>query len=390
MMRLRSLAFAGYRSFAARSPASPNRPLQRLNLAPLTILLGKNNSGKSTVGRLLHHFLLAMGSDGENPLPLVGRRCTFGSSFRAIQHNEHFFSPLDLEMACTTDTGKDRHGSWQLISGGDLAAEDLPELAKVTLDGQEVALDTVRGLLPDTEADNQLRMQAKQILNDSARLGPVRDLIQPQYKINGAVEGFPPETTELVAQLLYSDKELCSAVGTWTAANLDGWRVEAKQTLDIFQLLARRAGRESNLADAGQGIQQVLPVVTLCSWRALGRGAGAFVDVIEQPELHLHDAAHAPIGDLLLAAVARSTGTLVVETHSESIVLRVRRRIAEGLDPACVAIYYVEDREEGSQLREIGLGGDGEVTWWPDGVFSEAFEEAKAIRRAQRRRMEAK
>jgi predicted ATPase len=113
-----------------------------------------------------------------------------------------------------------------------------------------------------------------------------------------------------------------------------------------------------------------------------------FLDIIEQPELHLHDAAHAALGDLLLSAVAEDAGNLIVETHSESLVLRVRRRVAEGLSPDRVAIVYVEDNGDGSRLRRIALRSDGETDWWPEGVFSESFVEVKAIRRAQRARAE--
>ena len=159
-----------------------------------------------------------------------------------------------------------------------------------------------------------------------------------------------------------------------------------RQSLDIFKLVARRAHREANLADAGQGIQQFLPVAALCCYRKLARGCRTFLDIIEQPELHLHDAAHAPVGDLLLSAVDDSNGNILVETHSESLVLRVRRRVAEGLNPRQVAIYFVEDTGEGSRIRRIPLNESGEVDWWPEGVFSEAFMEVKAIRQAQRKR----
>jgi predicted ATPase len=169
---------------------------------------------------------------------------------------------------------------------------------------------------------------------------------------------------------------------------MDGWRLDLKQNLDAIQLVARRGGREGNLADSGQGIQQVLPVAALCCWRNLDRGGRQFLDIIEQPELHLHDAAHAPLGDLLLSAVKNKPGNILVETHSESVVLRVRRRIAEGLGPDQVAIIYVEDIGEGSRLRQIHLNRHGEVDWWPEGVFSESFLEVKAIRRAQREKAE--
>ena len=83
--------------------------------------------------------------------------------------------------------------------------------------------------------------------------------------------------------------------------------------------------------------------------------------------------------------MSEGQGNILVETHSESLVLRVRRRVAEGLSPDQVAIAYVEDTGEGSRIRQIRLSSDGEVDWWPEGVFSEAFLEVKAIRRAQRR-----
>src|ERR1035438_3125539 len=104
-MRLYSLGFAGYRSFAARSPAAPDRPLERLELAPLTVLLGKNNSGKSTVARLLHHVLVALGAKGNDPFPMKGTRHAYGTTFRDVQHGGNFFNPLDLEIAFTSDDG---------------------------------------------------------------------------------------------------------------------------------------------------------------------------------------------------------------------------------------------------------------------------------------------
>ncbi len=386
-MRLQSLAFAGYRSFAARSPASPDRPLQRLQLAPLTILLGKNNSGKSTAARLLHHVLLALGHEGKDPFPMAGGRETYGESFRDVQHGGSFFNPLDLEVDLSSDEGAQTTFTAQLIQPSDSADDRVPLVQICRLGGEDIAVEgrTVKGLLPDVKDARIWREGARQLLEASCHLGPIRDSVQPGYKVaRGAQDQSLPGSHEAVAQLLLADSELRGAVGKWMAENLEGWRVEAPQTLDLFNLVVRRAGRESNLAAAGQGIQQVLPVAVLCCLRKLGRGSVPFLDIIQQPELHLHDAAHAPLGDLLLSAVAGGGGNVVVETHSESLVLRVRRRVAEGLSPDQVALVYVEDTGEGSSLRPIPLRPNGEVEWWPEGVFSESFVEVKAIRRAQR------
>ena len=387
MMQLDSLAFSGYRSFAARSPAFPDRPLERVQLAPLTILLGKNNSGKSTVARLFHHVLTALGAEGRDPFPMTGPRGSYGSSFRAIQHGESFFNPLDLEVDFSSKDCANAKLVVQVIQTGDLAGDAPPVLQKSVLNGEEnTDRGRVRGLLPDIAAAESLRLEARELLDASCYLGPLRPSTKPSYPVQVSETRALPETDESVAQMLYADTELRAAVGSWTAQNLDGWRVDVRQNLDVFQIIARRAGRESNIGDSGQGLQQVLPVAVLCCRRKLGRGPQHFIDVIEQPELHLHDAAHAPVGDLLLSATSEARGRILVETHSESLVLRVRRRIAEGLSPDQVSIVFVEDLGDRSIVRTIQLDQNGDVDWWPEGVFSEAFVEVKAIRRAQRRR----
>ena len=317
------------------------------------------------------------------------RRC-YGTRFRDIQHGGNFFNPLDLKIDFTSDNGIRTELVSQLSQVGELASDSPPVLQESILNGQpNPALDMVRGLLPDIEAAESIRPEARKLLDMSCHLQPVRDPIRSSYTIQPNAQTALPETDESVAQMLRADSELRAAVGAWTVQNLDGWRLDLKQNLDVFHLTTRRGGREGNLADAGQGIQQVLPVVALCCWRKLGRGGQQFLDIIEQPELHLHDAAHAPLGDLLLSAVSDRQGSILVETHSESLVLRVRRRVAEGLiGPDQVAIMYVEDTGDGSRLRQIHLDSDGEVEWWPEGVFSESFLEVKAIRRAQRKKTE--
>jgi hypothetical protein len=387
VMQLDSLAFAGYRSFAARSPAFPDRPLKKVRLAPLTILLGKNNSGKSTVARLFHHVLTGLGSDGNDPFPMAGPLGSYGRSFRDIQHGGSFFNPVDLEIDFASKDGTREKLVAQVIQTGDLAGDSPPVLQKSILNGQgNTDSGRVRGLMPDIEAAESLRLEARELLDASCYLGPLRPLIKPSYPVQSSDARALPDTDDSVAQTLYRDAELRAAIGSWTAQNLDGWRVDVRQNLDVFQIISRRPGREINIGDSGQGLQQVLPIAVLCCSRKLGRGQQNFLDVIEQPELHLHDAAHAPVGDLLLSAVAEARGRILVETHSESLVLRVRRRVAEGLSPDQVSIVFVEDLGDRSVIRNVRLDQNGDVDWWPDGVFSEAFVEVKAIRRAQHRR----
>ncbi len=131
-------------------------------------------------------------------------------------------------------------------------------------------------------------------------------------------------------------------------------------------------------------MQQLLPVVVQQLLHAC-RDLPAFLDLVEEPELHLHPAAHAPLADLFLRTAASGKGQILVETHSENLLLRLRRRIAEGADPGLVAVYWIEDKADGSSaVRPIQILSDGEVDYWPEGVFSEGYQEVRALRRAAR------
>ena len=104
---------------------------------------------------------------------------------------------------------------------------------------------------------------------------------------------------------------------------------------------------------------------------------------------------HGARADLFLEAAGLGTSApvkdvgqrLLVETHSEGVLLRVRRRIAEGkVNPDDVGLCYVDRDDRGSTLRPIKIDHKGDLSWWPYGVFLERLEDAKAIAVARRSR----
>jgi predicted ATPase len=75
------------------------------------------------------------------------------------------------------------------------------------------------------------------------------------------------------------------------------------------------------------------------------------------------------------------TSQIIVETHSENFILRLRRRIAEGrLNAGDVGLHYVDEDHE---TREIRLDVNGGTDNWPEGVFESDIEEAQAIVQAK-------
>jgi hypothetical protein len=146
------------------------------------------------------------------------------------------------------------------------------------------------------------------------------------------------------------------------------------------QLTDNRTGVTSNLADFGYGASQVIPVLEACSTR----GPGPLF--VEQPEIHLHPRAQGELAELLCNASRRRQ--MIIETHSEHMINRARRLVAEGkMQARDIVVQYVDRDQDGSRAQAIDLDEAGDfVQDWPEGFFDERFKETMKIAEAQAKR----
>lgn len=140
--------------------------------------------------------------------------------------------------------------------------------------------------------------------------------------------------------------------------------------------------------EVGVGISQMIPIVVACLMEYEG------LLCIEQPELHLHPAIQTRLGDLFIEAVGNEetdrnelSKNLMVETHSEHLLLRLLRRIRETTDeelpedrnplkPDQLTVVYIESTAQGTMFRPLRVGDDGDfIDRWPRGFFDERIEE---------------
>ena len=64
---------------------------------------------------------------------------------------------------------------------------------------------------------------------------------------------------------------------------------------------------------------------------------------IEEPELHLHPAAHGNLAELFVESLTDTNKNYFIETHSQNFILRLRALVAEGkINCEDLAIYYVD------------------------------------------------
>lgn len=383
-MRIENITFSGYKAFPA-DLGSREAPTQTLDLEPLTLILGKNNIGKSAVARLPRLVLGALAGEGGSLLPLDVRGASFGSRTIDLLYGHDQLTRLRLAIRASL-------GGEILTVGcvfGQLATGDPLRILRGAIDAPEKRRlsPTDPVLLPDEPPWSAWRKAARQQLDAMVHLGPLRNGVEPSYPVREQV-ALGHEGAE-APDLLHREPALEEQVGDWFAQHLDGWRLRLERGPSAYTVQVRRSSTlRANLAHAGQGLQQVLPVVAHQLMRQRD-DVGPFLDIVEQPELHLHAAAQAPLADLFIDTAIGGRGTTIVETHSEQILLRLQRRIAdETIDPTRVAIYFVDDdpMAEGSRLRRIPMDDRGELEWWPAGVFEEDFAEVVEIRRAQRSR----
>ena len=142
--------------------------------------------------------------------------------------------------------------------------------------------------------------------------------------------------------------------------------------VQVRRFTSRAKGPERNLIDVGYGVSQVLPVIT-----ELLRPDTPPMFLLQQPEVHLHPSAQAALGSLF-CDVAGPKRQLIVETHSDHLIDRVRMDVRDGetkLKPNDVSILYFERKGLHVSIHSLGIDPDGNITGAPAGYRQFFMEE---------------
>ncbi|NLN92103.1 MAG: DUF3696 domain-containing protein [Candidatus Hydrogenedens sp.] len=152
--------------------------------------------------------------------------------------------------------------------------------------------------------------------------------------------------------------------------------------LNELIMIDRRSNTVVSHRDVGIGVSQVLPVLV-----------GAYASreqivAIEQPEIHLHPALQADLGDVFIqSALGFRRNRFLIETHSEHLLLRIMRRmrqtsndeLPEGMPPVSpedVCVLFVQPKGTASVVLQLELDEEGEfLDAWPGGFFEEGYRE---------------
>ena len=117
--------------------------------------------------------------------------------------------------------------------------------------------------------------------------------------------------------------------------------------------------------------------------------------LVQQPEIHLHPDAQAGLADFFIYLASYGVVT-VVETHSEYLLLRLRRRLAEGAPPAAaglriedsavlpltssdVAVLFTGSEGLDAEVSELRLDDSFQFENLPPGFMSQALDDRLAL-----------
>ncbi len=137
-----------------------------------------------------------------------------------------------------------------------------------------------------------------------------------------------------------------------------------------YEFLVRKYkdGPEVRLTDVGFGVSQVLPVLVLCYYVPEGS-----ILILEQPEAHLHPRVQSELADLLIEVVKKRGLQIILESHSENLIIRLMRRIAEEeISKEDTAFYFCQMNEGTSEIERLDMDDYGNITNWPENFFGDA------------------
>lgn len=153
---------------------------------------------------------------------------------------------------------------------------------------------------------------------------------------------------------------------------------------NLYQVRVRTSSSapEVLITDVGFGVSQILPIVVLCF-----SVPEKSILVLEQPEIHLHPSVQAGLADVFIDAVKVRKVQIIFESHSEHLLLRLQRRIAEEeIEAAATALFFCRRDEPAARIERLEVDAVGNIANWPRDFFGDPLHENAEMLRAQMKR----
>jgi hypothetical protein len=373
--------FEGIRCFYSR---------QEVPLAPVTILIGENSSGKSTALALIRvAWDLVHGKDpdfNEEPF-LLGAYDQIASGLGQITRWPAFTIGWDFGLGTVTGQFVAHRGQpflkERISEIPPLYARDENDPEDEDSGGVELGMVDKEGpsLADFSSPADELARHIRRLALRPYGFAPVRT--RPLRTYDPIKEAVSPEGDHvplLLAGAVRSEGWKALAVALESFGQHSGLftKVDVRQLgtseSDPFQVQIHIGGKAVNLIDVGYGVSQILPILVDCL-----RGEDGGIYLLQQPEVHLHPRAQAELGSFLAVLAKQQGKRFVVETHSDYLVDRIRMDIRDkkGITADDVALLYFERKNGEATIHRLELDEQGNLLNVPPGYRSFFLEEER-------------
>ena len=253
----------------------------------------------------------------------------------------------------------------------------------------------------------ELQYEIEYLLRNLCYLGPLRAHPNRTYAWSGAQPHDVGPAGELVIDALVAAKERGNSAqphSDWQYAALEfnvvSWLRKLGLVYDfsvvplaegrrLYEVKVRKApgSAEVLLGDVGFGVSQILPVLVMAFYVPQGS-----ILLLDQPDIHLHPSVQAGLADVFIDAWKNQGVQILFESHSEHLLRRLQRRIAEeSIDQEDVALYFCSSDDTGvSVLSHLQVDQFGRIANWPEDFFGDQFGEIAAMSTSTLRRQGSK
>ncbi len=252
----------------------------------------------------------------------------------------------------------------------------------------------------DLEQINEILSELKNISKDIRYLGPLRMLENDESKVTFFENHIPiglngehffnyhfeQKTIKLNVNDKPTAEKFNDALKYFELA--ESFDTEYVPQSDTIVGYIKPLGIDKNIkmTELGVGFSQLAPIILLCLTSAPGTTI-----LLEQPELHLHPKVQQKFADFIVEMIEKNDLQIILETHSDHILNRIRRRVAQAkieendssLFQKC-AILFAERENGVTSFRKAKLTDSGmfDLTDYPDGFFDQGAEDAFYILKA--------
>jgi len=244
---------------------------------------------------------------------------------------------------------------------------------------------------------SDLQLELVQMLKRVYYLGPLREFPKRYYTSKGTTPSdLGPKGEFVVDAILASRKQgkyispgykktrktLEERIAYWLErlGLIHSFKVEPIGS-SLYEVKVKRGPKSSEvlITDVGFGVSQVLPVLVMCYYVPEGSTI-----LLEQPEIHLHPSVQMGLADVFIDVAKNRKVQVILESHSEHLLSRLQRRLAEkSVSNDAVALYFCDVAATGSQLNKLDINLWGDISNWPVDFFGDQFGEVAARQKAQ-------